>query len=83
MKCGKKSHFMAMPGMKVPDKFLHIQNRSFDECASECNLNCSCTAYAYANLSSVGVMADLTRCLVWSGELTDAGKFAIGENLHL
>uniref|UniRef100_A0ACD5UEN4 Uncharacterized protein n=1 Tax=Avena sativa TaxID=4498 RepID=A0ACD5UEN4_AVESA len=74
LKCGKQSRFVTLPGMKVPDKFLHIKNKSFDECAAECSSNCSCTAYAYANLSSAGAEADLTRCLVWIGELIDTGK---------
>jgi hypothetical protein len=81
--CQKQDHFVTLPLMKVPDKFLHIQNRSFDQCAVECSRNCSCTAYAYANLSSAGAMADSSRCLVWSGELMDIGKAAYGENLYL
>ncbi|KAL5216046.1 hypothetical protein ABZP36_007447 [Zizania latifolia] len=43
--CGDGNHFVNLPGMKVPDNFLHIRNRSFDECATECSRNCSCTAY--------------------------------------
>ncbi|KAF7011397.1 hypothetical protein CFC21_025709 [Triticum aestivum] len=82
LKCSEPSHFVSLPGMKVPDKFLHIQNKSFDECTAECNRNCSCTAYAYANLSRAGAMADSSRCLVWLGELTDAGKGTAGENLY-
>uniref|UniRef100_A0ACD5UEM8 Uncharacterized protein n=1 Tax=Avena sativa TaxID=4498 RepID=A0ACD5UEM8_AVESA len=74
LKCGKQSHFVALPGMYVPDKFLHIRNKSFDECIAECSHNCSCTAYAYANLSSVGALADPSRCLVWSEELIDVKK---------
>lgn len=84
LKCHKQNHFVTLPGMRVPDKFLHIANRSFNECAAECSSNCSCTAYAYANLSSVGAMADSSRCLVWTGELVDTGKFMnFGENLYL
>jgi hypothetical protein len=69
--------------MKVPDNFLHIRNRSLDECAAECSRNCSCTAYAYSDLSSAGAMADPSRCLVWSGELIDAGKSTSGENMYI
>uniref|UniRef100_A0ACD5V127 Uncharacterized protein n=1 Tax=Avena sativa TaxID=4498 RepID=A0ACD5V127_AVESA len=83
LKCGKQSHFVALPGMYVPDKFLHIRNKSFDECIAECSHNCSCTAYAYANLSSVGALADPSRCLVWSEELIDVKKVLVGENLFL
>ncbi|XP_047062042.1 G-type lectin S-receptor-like serine/threonine-protein kinase B120 isoform X1 [Lolium rigidum] len=83
LKCGKQSHFAPLSGMKVPDNFLHIRNRSLDECAAECRRNCSCTAYAYSNLSSAGAMADPSRCLVWSGELIDAGKSTSGENMYI
>ncbi|KAF0910649.1 hypothetical protein E2562_004645 [Oryza meyeriana var. granulata] len=48
-------------------------------CAAECSSNCSCVAYAYANLSSSRANGDMTRCLVWSGELIDTEK--VGEGL--
>jgi len=83
LECDKQSHFVTLPLMKVPDKFLRIWNRSFDQCAAECSRNCSCTAYAYANLSSAGAMADPSRCFVWSGELIDITKITYGENLYL
>ncbi|RCV22151.1 hypothetical protein SETIT_4G197400v2 [Setaria italica] len=84
--CGGGSHFLTLPGMKVPDMFLYIRNRSFEECAAECDRNCSCTAYAYANLSTILTMSasGTSRCLVWMGELLDAEKAGdIGENLYL
>uniref|UniRef100_A0ACD5UWA6 Uncharacterized protein n=1 Tax=Avena sativa TaxID=4498 RepID=A0ACD5UWA6_AVESA len=83
LRCGKQSTFVAFPRMKVPDKFLHIGHMSFDECTAECSRNCSCTAYAYANFSRNGDKADSSRCLVWSGDLTDIGKAPAGENLYL
>ncbi|XP_047063608.1 G-type lectin S-receptor-like serine/threonine-protein kinase B120 [Lolium rigidum] len=84
IKCGTPSHFVALPRMKIPDNFLHIRNRSFDQCEAECSRNCSCTAYAYAHLNSPGAMADPSRCLVWSGELVDTGKYQeAGENVYL
>ena len=76
---------MTMPNMKVPDKFLHIRNTSFDQCADECSRNCSCMAYAYANLSSAGdTMGDTSRCLVWTGDLIDMEKSTVFiENLYI
>ncbi|KQJ88086.1 hypothetical protein BRADI_4g15270v3 [Brachypodium distachyon] len=59
--------FMALPDMKLPDGFAVVPgNRS---------RNCSCVAYA-ANLQGSGSSprGDLTWCLVWAGELVDAGK---------
>ncbi|XP_062226864.1 G-type lectin S-receptor-like serine/threonine-protein kinase At4g27290 [Phragmites australis] len=85
LKCGKENHFVTLPGMKVPDKFVHIRNRSLDQCAAECSRNCLCSAYAYANFSSAGdIMTDTSRCLVWAGDLVDMWKMpSFGENLYL
>ncbi|XBI51344.1 hypothetical protein VPH35_033863 [Triticum aestivum] len=73
--CG--GDFLALPGMKPPDKFTLIggDKTTFQECATECNRNCYCVAYAYANLSSGRSRGNVTRCLVWAGELIDTGKF--------
>uniref|UniRef100_A0A0D9WA00 non-specific serine/threonine protein kinase n=1 Tax=Leersia perrieri TaxID=77586 RepID=A0A0D9WA00_9ORYZ len=84
--CGDGNHFVTMPGMKVPDKFLHIQNKSFDECMAECSHNCSCTAYAYISMTitgTSGTTADKSRCLLWIGELVDTARASTGDNLYL
>uniref|UniRef100_A0ACD5UV02 Uncharacterized protein n=1 Tax=Avena sativa TaxID=4498 RepID=A0ACD5UV02_AVESA len=69
--------------MKIPGNFLHIRNKSFDQCKAVCNQNCSCTAFAYANMSGASAMADPSRCLVWSGELIDVAKITAGEDLYV
>ncbi|XP_044320680.1 G-type lectin S-receptor-like serine/threonine-protein kinase B120 [Triticum aestivum] len=84
LKCSKQSHFVTLSRMMLPDKFLRVHNRSFGECMTECSNNCLCTAYAYANFSTDDAMADQSRCLVWTRELIDTGKFSeYGENLYL
>ncbi|GJM99466.1 hypothetical protein PR202_ga16564 [Eleusine coracana subsp. coracana] len=78
--------FFSLPVMKSPDKFIHVANRNFRECAEECASNCSCVAYAYANLSTSRTKGDATRCLVWTGDLTDTEKVdhdAFSETLYL
>uniref|UniRef100_I1QR24 Receptor-like serine/threonine-protein kinase n=1 Tax=Oryza glaberrima TaxID=4538 RepID=I1QR24_ORYGL len=70
--CGGGDGFLALPRMKVPDKFSTlVGNMTFDECAARCATNCSCEAYAHADLSSSSARGDIGRCLVWAGELID------------
>ncbi|KAK1696449.1 hypothetical protein QYE76_013146 [Lolium multiflorum] len=73
--CGLGDGFLTLPGMKPPDRFALVANRTPGECAAECEHNCSCVAYAYANLTSGTSRGDTTRCLVWDGDLIDTGKF--------
>ncbi|RCV12830.1 hypothetical protein SETIT_2G299300v2 [Setaria italica] len=59
-----------------------------EECAAGCSRDCSCVAYAYANLSTSATKRDPTRCLVWTGELIDMEKVVgtwgdFGETLYL
>ncbi|TVU10337.1 hypothetical protein EJB05_43861, partial [Eragrostis curvula] len=78
--------FLALPAMKVPDRFVRLWNTTLDRCAAECSRNCSCVAYAYANLSTSST-GDFTRCLVWVGDLIDTEKIgpatAGSETLYL
>ncbi|VAH85133.1 unnamed protein product [Triticum turgidum subsp. durum] len=85
LQCGGEDRFLTLPAMKVPDKFIRLWNKSYDDCAVECSKNCSCVAYAYANLSTSNIDGDATRCLLWTRELIDVEKGgAVGnENLYL
>jgi hypothetical protein len=84
LKCGGDS-FLTLSNMKTPDKFLHIRNKSFDQCTAYCSHNCPCVAYAYATLDNVYAAVDQSRCLVWMGVPIDTEKFStgFGENLYL
>ncbi|GJM99472.1 hypothetical protein PR202_ga16570 [Eleusine coracana subsp. coracana] len=78
--------FLALPLMKSPDKFVLLENRTYEECEAECTRNCSCVAYAYSNVTASRSARDTTRCLVWSGELIDTekiGNTAGGDKLYL
>ncbi|XP_072969586.1 putative G-type lectin S-receptor-like serine/threonine-protein kinase At1g61610 isoform X1 [Typha angustifolia] len=83
LECGSGDGFLSLGGMKVPDNFVLLSNRTVDECKKECLGNCSCTAYAYsyANLGTTG--SNIPKCLVWMGELVDAEKVSGGQNLYL
>ncbi|KAM0915553.1 hypothetical protein ACQ4PT_010777 [Festuca glaucescens] len=72
--------FLALSGMKSPDKFVFLANRTPEECVAECVRNCSCVAYSYANLVSGSSGENVTRCLVWTGELVDTGKNLVGSD---
>ncbi|XP_022679784.1 G-type lectin S-receptor-like serine/threonine-protein kinase At1g11330 [Setaria italica] len=80
--------FAAVPNMKLPYGYTLVANRSLEECAAGCSRDCSCVAYAYANLSTSATKRDPTRCLVWTGELIDMEKVVgtwgdFGETLYL
>ncbi|XP_047088119.1 G-type lectin S-receptor-like serine/threonine-protein kinase At1g11330 isoform X3 [Lolium rigidum] len=82
--CDQGDGFLNLSTMKVPDKFLYVKNRSFNECRAECTSNCSCMAYAYANMSAKAINGDETRCLLWMGDLVDTEKLSgQGENLYI
>ncbi|XP_047063019.1 G-type lectin S-receptor-like serine/threonine-protein kinase B120 [Lolium rigidum] len=82
--CTKKSRFVNITQMNIPNKFESLPNKSIDECASKCSSNCLCTAYAYAKSSSNDALVDRSSCLVWAGELINTGKNSYyGEILHL
>lgn len=84
LRCRGGDGFLTFPGMKVPDHFLLIRNKSFDECTADCLNNCSCVAYAYANMSTRAIDGDDTRCLIWTGMLIDMEKCVQGgENLYI
>ncbi|GJN39523.1 hypothetical protein PR202_gb28648 [Eleusine coracana subsp. coracana] len=69
---------------KDDESWVIGRNRSFNECASECRINCSCVAYAYANMSIRAIDGDDTRCLIWTGTLIDMEKsIQGGESLYI
>ncbi|KAM0903018.1 hypothetical protein ACQ4PT_018840 [Festuca glaucescens] len=79
MRRGCGGSFLAFPGMKWPDRSVLVgrSKSTSEECAAECSRNCSCIAYAHANRSSGRSGGDVTKCLLWAGELFDTGK--VGE----
>lgn len=81
LECGGGDGFLTLPAMKVPDKFLRLWNKTFDDCTVECSRNCWCVAYAYANLSTNNIDGDATRCLMWTGDIIDVEKGGVGNEI--
>ncbi|KAK9937433.1 hypothetical protein M0R45_014226 [Rubus argutus] len=69
--CGNgilERYFSKLENMKLPDHSVLLENRSMSQCESECQHNCSCTAYAYVNATDE---SNIGKCLAWFGELVD------------
>ncbi|KAJ1272961.1 hypothetical protein BS78_06G243200 [Paspalum vaginatum] len=86
LRCGGDDQLVTLQNAKTPAMPVFVRNRSFDGCAAGCLSNCSCSAYAYSNFSTPisGSGGDLSRCLLWFGELVDLGRYPRnGENLYI
>ncbi|XP_031264658.1 receptor-like serine/threonine-protein kinase SD1-8 [Pistacia vera] len=80
--CIRKTELQCMK-----DKFLHLKNVKLPEtttafldknitlkdCAALCSRNCTCTAYANANISHGG-----SGCVIWTSDLLDMRQYAEG-----
>ncbi|KAK1279390.1 Receptor-like serine/threonine-protein kinase SD1-8 [Acorus gramineus] len=71
--CGGDA-FVEVSDVKLPDTSNSTVDKemSLDACSEACAKNCSCTAYATANISSG------RGCLMWFGDLWDIRTFADG-----
>ncbi|CAL9775809.1 unnamed protein product [Musa acuminata subsp. burmannicoides] len=51
LRCGDDGDgFVKVGSMKLPDHFVSLNNTNISGCRSQCQANCSCTAYAYSEL---------------------------------
>nr|GMD08993.1 G-type lectin S-receptor-like serine/threonine-protein kinase At1g11410 [Ipomoea batatas] len=73
--CHKGEGFARLESMKIPDTEMAEVNRAIGlkECEELCLNNCSCTAYASANISDGGM-----GCIAWYGDLIDMREFTKG-----
>ncbi|PHT90633.1 G-type lectin S-receptor-like serine/threonine-protein kinase [Capsicum annuum] len=73
--CNSSEGFAMMSHVKIPDTGAAQMNKSMGlkECEELCLKNCSCTAYASANIS-----AGESGCITWYGELRDIKQFTDG-----
>ncbi|XP_031130610.1 receptor-like serine/threonine-protein kinase SD1-8 [Ipomoea triloba] len=82
---GEEDGFMRLALMKWPDHSSSLGNMTFKECQLECSKNCSCTAFAYANITPDSAV----NCINWFGDLVDlthnysAGLNDFGQDLYV
>ncbi|KAK1396402.1 Receptor-like serine/threonine-protein kinase [Heracleum sosnowskyi] len=71
--CGTKEGFVKYSGVKLPDTRQSWYDKTINhhECEQFCLKNCSCTAYAYADVSKGG-----QGCLLWFNDLIDIRDYA-------
>ncbi|XBI95282.1 hypothetical protein VPH35_031783 [Triticum aestivum] len=73
--------FMVLQGVKLPDTFNASVDASatMEECRARCFDNCSCVAYAPADIR-VGAVAG---CIIWTGYITDLRYVDGGQDLYM
>ncbi|XP_058094702.1 receptor-like serine/threonine-protein kinase SD1-8 isoform X7 [Magnolia sinica] len=73
--CGEGDGFKKMENIKLPDTrpARIVQVSSLKECRDLCLKNCSCTAYASADIKNWE-----GKCLIWGGDLTDLKLYSDG-----
>nr|GME13608.1 G-type lectin S-receptor-like serine/threonine-protein kinase At1g11410 [Ipomoea batatas] len=73
--CRNGEGFLKLENMKIPDTAMTAVNTTIglEECLELCLSNCSCSAYARANISDGG-----TGCITWYGDLIDMREFTLG-----
>ncbi|PKU73592.1 G-type lectin S-receptor-like serine/threonine-protein kinase [Dendrobium catenatum] len=77
LSCGANGtdEFMLVRGSKLPDTAAAVADRSLDldGCRARCLMDCSCKAYASADLSRGG-----NGCIIWMAEIKDLRVYANG-----
>ncbi|KAL2475491.1 S-locus lectin protein kinase family protein [Abeliophyllum distichum] len=79
--CGNGDGFIKVTNAKVPDTSIARVNKKLGLTASQelCLKNCSCTAFAIANISEGG-----NGCMTWHGNLVDIRQFSNnGQDLYI
>ncbi|KAJ8549673.1 hypothetical protein K7X08_033380 [Anisodus acutangulus] len=73
--CNSGEGFFKLNHVKIPDTSTAQMNKNMglEECEEFCLKNCSCTAYASANISAGG-----SGCITWYGDLRDIKQFTDG-----
>nr|CAD1832144.1 unnamed protein product [Ananas comosus var. bracteatus] len=80
LNCSNGDGFYVLKGVKLPDTHNATVDQSInlDRCGNKCAGNCSCMAYASADIREGG-----SGCVMWSGELTDLRYIDGGQDLYI
>ncbi|CAN1319150.1 Receptor-like serine/threonine-protein kinase SD1-8 [Linum perenne] len=72
-----RDKFLKVGKVKLPESGTAVVDRTvgLKECGEMCGRDCSCTAYAAANITAAG---DGSGCVMWSGVLVDMRQYAEG-----
>ncbi|XP_064963200.1 receptor-like serine/threonine-protein kinase SD1-8 [Musa acuminata AAA Group] len=72
--------FVTLNGAMIPDTSSSVVDwsLSLEQCRARCLRNCSCTAYASANISG-----SESGCIMWTTDLTDLGVVSSGSGQDL
>ncbi|GJV40752.1 G-type lectin S-receptor-like serine/threonine-protein kinase [Tanacetum coccineum] len=80
LSCDNGDGFVKYEGIKLPDHAVTIRSQSISECELECFKNCSCTAYAYENVTDEVTIV----CLNWFRELVDLQTYVFnGRHIYV
>ncbi|KAL5214263.1 hypothetical protein ABZP36_003415 [Zizania latifolia] len=74
--------FMAVRGVKLPDTDNATVDMSatLEQCRTRCSANCSCVAYAAADIRGGGGGSG---CVMWTGEIVDVRYVDKGQDLYV
>ena len=81
LSCGEGDEFLRRFNMKLPDMMKAVVERSmrFEECRGACSRDCSCVAFAPANIRE-----GYSGCVFWAEDLKDLRNFSNGgQELYL
>ncbi|XP_068644984.1 G-type lectin S-receptor-like serine/threonine-protein kinase At4g27290 [Aristolochia californica] len=77
--CTRDDNFLIRKNMKLPENFSSLTGVRNEQCKEECLTNCSCIAYAYADVDGNG-----KRCLIWGFDLVDLTEYSDrGNDLYI
>ncbi|MQM03719.1 hypothetical protein Taro_036511 [Colocasia esculenta] len=69
LQCDGTDRFVKVLGLKLPDGFSVMWNKSMQQCEAECSARCGCQGYAHAELNTLDARFLGSRCLIWLAEM--------------